>query len=161
MIKIPAELRGKSVQKIEGLITEELYEKSIRVEGNILWNTNYDDWKHLSNSSSYMYGFNHGFTQLINLASFYRQDFQLEMIQKYFDITVIPGLSFYTSDRHKIDASEYVSGGVLFLTKHKGLPGNYGDFVLGVPFHGIKTLSDFVCACLNTDIKLNWNNSVD
>ena len=76
---------------------------------------------------------------ITNLLDFYTQPFKPEMIEEYFEGAEVNGIEVYT--RH------YDTFGEISIAKR--------DETSGTNYYP-KTLSDFVDACVNLEIKLVW-----
>lgn len=132
-IEVPEFLKGKEVQKFENEIDRSCYDI-------IYVMTSEDDYDKDADFSE---------EALLMLKDFYTQPFIRDMPEKYFADIAENEFIYSNKDGHQIDCSDFVENGWLFTAKRENLS-------TWTPFHKIKTLSDFIDACFNSDIKLTW-----
>ena len=88
-------------------------------------------------------------TVIADVRDFYTQQFKPEMIEEYFE-----GWKGYGADSEMHNQNyEWIKG------KDRVSVGNSGNIYLGIKTIIPKTLSDFIDACLNSGIKLNWKQN--
>ena len=124
----PKELTGE-VKKFEDLdITMFMKERNNTREAELCGSMRFSSW-------------NHNQVKL-----FYTQPFKPEMIEEYFEGILKSYDNFCFPDGNSVDCEDYEEFGMIIIDMDNS----------GMPFHNIKTLSDFIDACINSDIKLRW-----
>lgn len=88
------------------------------------------------------------------IVSFYTQTFKSEMIEKYFEAKNINTEEYkqiiFSINKKDVYITTIESGELWFSGR---------DYGKSIKHNHPKTLSDFIDACLNSDIKLNWKSN--